>query len=39
MISGNLDLAAMNRWLEHPYSTAGDRMLVGFLELRTLEVG
>lgn len=39
MIQVELDLQAMNHWLDQPLSTPGDRMLVGFLELRSIEVG
>ncbi|RSH81301.1 uncharacterized protein EHS24_008743 [Apiotrichum porosum] len=39
MIAGDLDLVSKNRWLDHPYCTLGDRMVVGFLELRSIEVG
>ncbi|BEI82634.1 hypothetical protein CcaverHIS002_0305020 [Cutaneotrichosporon cavernicola] len=31
------DAAAMRRWLEHPFATHGDRMVVGYLELRRIE--
>lgn len=37
MVQGDLDLRVMNRWLAQPLSTPGDRMLVGFLELRLIE--
>lgn len=31
------DTAAMRRWMEHPLATHGDRMIVGYLELRRIE--
>ncbi|GMK56457.1 hypothetical protein CspeluHIS016_0302970 [Cutaneotrichosporon spelunceum] len=31
------DAAAMRKWMEHPFATHGDRMVVGYLELRRIE--
>lgn len=39
MIQEFPDSAAMRRWMEHPLATHGDRMIVGYLELRKIEVG
>lgn len=32
------DMNSMREWLDDPLATEGDRMLVGFLELRELQV-
>jgi protein-disulfide isomerase-like protein with CxxC motif len=37
MIHDFPDFTAMRQWLEHPYATHGDRMIVGYLELRRIE--
>jgi hypothetical protein len=38
MIQDSLDFRTMSRWVDQPFSTPGDRMLVAFLELRSIEV-
>lgn len=39
MLDVDLDWTLREKWLREPHSTPGDRMLVAFLELRSIEVG
>jgi hypothetical protein len=37
-VKGNIDITSLRSWLNDSTATAGDYMLVGFIELRTIEV-
>lgn len=38
MIKTDVDMAEMMRWLDSPYASQTDRMLIGYIELRLIEV-
>jgi hypothetical protein len=37
-VKGNIDITSLRSWLNDSTATAGDYMLVGFIELRAIEV-